>query len=196
MLLYNRKQSADYDEVTADVLVAFLQFPINILCLHSVYVPHFLQFSSTPADLPIGITIIVVTLKGEICGRGDLRSHGSVTLGHHWGTGLGFTQLEPFTEANFVENKRRSRTKIADLLKRFPAVACYRPFYSTVGALSIPPLRYFHPVHPTREGRVLLPGEGGKPADVFLPLIAPWLVRHPSQTVLSCYRVIQQDCDL
>ena len=96
LLLYNRKQSADYDEVTADVLVAFLQFPINILCLHSVYVPHFLQFSSTPADLPIGITIIVVTLKGEICGRGDLRSHGSVTLGHHWGTGLGFTQLEPF----------------------------------------------------------------------------------------------------
>ena len=51
---------------------AFLQFPINILrhplCTTTTI---FLQLPTTRLDLPIGLVIIVVTLREEICGEGQ-----------------------------------------------------------------------------------------------------------------------------
>ena len=80
-------------QLSSNVLVAFLQFPINILracTLLYVYI-HFLQFSSTPADLPIGITIIVATLKEEICGEGELGESRLRHLGPSRNRGRGST---------------------------------------------------------------------------------------------------------
>ena len=89
------------------------QFPINILRLHSLLCvqQHFLQFPSTPADLPIGITIIVVTLKEEICGEGGTQESRLRHLGPSRNRGWGSTNW-----SNLQKPPLRQRMEV-DLLE-------------------------------------------------------------------------------
>ena len=70
LLLLLRRKFGVIREVSA--APAFLQFPINILrhplCTTTTI---FLQLPTTRLDLPIGMVIIVVTLREEICGEGQ-----------------------------------------------------------------------------------------------------------------------------
>ena len=70
LLLLLRRKFGVIREVSAPP--AFLQFPINILrhplCTTTII---FLQLPTTRFDLPIGVVIIVVTLREEICGEGQ-----------------------------------------------------------------------------------------------------------------------------
>ena len=70
LLLLLRRKFGVIREVSAPP--AFLQFPINILrhplCTTTTI---FLQLPTTRLDLPIGVVIIVVTLREEICGEGE-----------------------------------------------------------------------------------------------------------------------------
>ena len=70
LLLLLRRKFGVIREVSAPP--AFLQFPINILrhplCTTTTI---FLQLPTTRFDLPIGVVIIVVTLREEICGEGE-----------------------------------------------------------------------------------------------------------------------------
>ena len=70
LLLLLRRKFGVIREVSAPP--AFLQFPINILrhplCTTTTI---FLQLPTTRLDLPIGVVIIVVTLREEICGEGQ-----------------------------------------------------------------------------------------------------------------------------